>query len=108
MAAGIVPPFHMVGFTALFADTAMRLRSQMPQPGVSDDKWRSTTNVCPLFSGQMTIFHPAPTCRLALQVVTYPLLLGWFSLFLSQAAKVKRLTPKARSTPRTAEGVARL
>src|SRR3972149_10046854 len=70
------------------------LRSQMPQLGASDDTWRSTANVCSPSSEQMTTFRPVLTCRPVLQVIMYPLLMGWLSLFFqpsrqSEAAHTK-------------------
>jgi len=63
------------------------LRSQTPQPDVSDDKGRSTASVCSPFSGQMTTFRPVPACRLALQEVTSPLLRGRFHLFFEPGSQ---------------------
>ncbi len=36
------------------------LQEQRPQFGASCGRWQSTASICPLFSRQMTTFHPAP------------------------------------------------
>ena len=91
-----------VGFAPTNCDSSPRfdLPGQTPQFDEFDDTSPSTASVCSIFLGRMTTSHPLPRYPRAWQARVSLQVWDWLRLFFCQAARVGRLTPNVRWTPR--------